>query len=57
MIIVNYNSGAFLKQCLVSLWQSTIPLEIVVIDNGSSDGSDDFVSKASKESDCPLIRN
>ena len=35
VIIVNYNSGAFLKQCLVSLWQSTIPLEIVVIDNGS----------------------
>ena len=44
VIIVNYNSGAFLKQCLVSLRQSTIPLEIVVIDNGSSDGSADFVS-------------
>ena len=57
VIIVNYNSGAFLKQCLVSLRQSTIPLEIVVIDNGSSDGSADFVSKASKESDCQLIRN
>ncbi len=56
-IIVNYNSGAFLKQCLVSLRQSTIPLEIVVIDNGSSDGSIDFISKASKESDCQLIRN
>ena len=57
VIIVNYNSGAFLKQCLVSLRQSTIPLEIVVIDNGSSDGSADFVGKASKESDCQLIRN
>ena len=57
VIIVNYNSGAFLKQCLVSLRQSTIPLEIVVVDNGSSDGSADFISKASRVSDCQLIRN
>ena len=57
VIIVNYNSGAFLKQCLVSLRQSTIPLEIVVVDNGSSDGSTDFISKASRVSDCQLIRN
>ena len=57
VIIVNYNSGAFLKQCLVSLRRSTIPLEIVVVDNGSSDGSADCISKVSDVSDVQVIRN
>ena len=46
VVIVNYNSGAFLKQCLLGLRQSTIPLEIVVVDNGSLDGSTKFLGKA-----------
>jgi len=57
VIIVNYNSGAFLKQCLVSLRRSTIPLEIVVVDNGSSDGSADCISKVNDVSDVQVIRN
>ncbi|SVD58313.1 uncharacterized protein METZ01_LOCUS411167, partial [marine metagenome] len=57
VVIVNYNSGAFLKQCLVGLRQSTIPLEIVVVDNGSIDGSAESLGKANEVSDCQLIRN
>ncbi len=57
VVIVNYNSGAFLKQCLLGLRQSTIPLEIVVVDNGSIDGSTKFLGKANGVSDCQLIRN
>ena len=39
VVIVNYNSGHYLSQCLKSLSMSTAPLEIVVVDNNSSDHS------------------
>jgi GT2 family glycosyltransferase len=40
IIIVNYNSGALLRACLESLRNFvTVPFEVVVVDNKSSDGS------------------
>jgi GT2 family glycosyltransferase len=40
VVIVNWNSAADLSECLTSLQrQSVAPLEIIVVDNGSSDGS------------------
>lgn len=40
MVIVNWNSAADLSECLTSLQRQTVaPLEIIVVDNGSSDGS------------------
>ncbi len=39
VVIVNYNSGGYLSKCLKSLSTSTAPLEIVVVDNNSSDRS------------------
>lgn len=39
VIIVNYNSGALLAECVRALLQSTIPTDIYVSDNGSSDDS------------------
>ena len=42
-VIVNYNGGAVLTECVRSLLASTIPVGIVVSDNGSTDGSIDFL--------------
>lgn len=41
MIIVNYNSGPLLAECVRSLLQSTLVVDIYVSDNGSSDDSID----------------
>jgi GT2 family glycosyltransferase len=40
VIIVNWNSGELLERCLASVQaQSLAPREVVVVDNGSTDGS------------------
>jgi len=41
VIIVNYNSGEFLVQAIASLkqWVKATPLEIILVDNASRDGS------------------
>ncbi|MGE3173726.1 MAG: glycosyltransferase family 2 protein [Planctomycetota bacterium] len=39
-VVVNWNGGAMLDECLASLFAQTWPdLEVIVVDNGSSDGS------------------
>lgn len=43
--IVSYNTRELLRACLQSLQQCTLPLAIVVVDNGSRDGSLDMVRK------------
>ena len=44
IVVLNYNGRRYLDECLSSLVaQSYRPLEIVVVDNGSSDGSADLV--------------
>lgn len=42
-IIVTYNGMKWLEKCLSSLRNSTYPTEVVVVDNGSTDGSIDFI--------------
>jgi GT2 family glycosyltransferase len=41
IIIVNYNTKALLKQCLISVFEKTqdIHFEVIVVDNASHDGS------------------
>jgi GT2 family glycosyltransferase len=40
VVIVNWNTAGLLKDCLNSLYQNTkIPLQVIVVDNGSSDSS------------------
>jgi len=54
VVIVNYNAGIFLRQCVDSLLNCPLSLEIIVVDNDSHDGSADALS------DCinvQLIRN
>lgn len=45
VIIVNYNSGAYLQRCIASLSAAVagIAFEVVVVDNGSEDGSTEFL--------------
>jgi len=38
-IIVNYNSGTYLSDCVRSLMRSAIPMDIHVVDNASTDDS------------------
>ncbi len=39
VIIVSFNSGALLTDCVASVLASTLPVEVLVSDNGSIDGS------------------
>lgn len=44
IIIVNWNGGEVFKQCLKSLYKIDYPnWELIVVDNGSTDGSDSFI--------------
>lgn len=46
VIIVNYNRKVFLKNCLSSLFAQSYPaMEIIFVDNGSNDGSIEYVKK------------
>ncbi len=46
IIVLNWNGKKFLKNCLDSLKELTYPnLEIIVVDNYSTDGSQEFVKK------------
>ncbi|KJS28345.1 MAG: glycosyltransferase [Desulfatitalea sp. BRH_c12] len=49
VIIVNWNSGKMLAECLRSLnSQTVLPESVYVVDNASSDGSGDFVDYSGK---------
>ncbi len=43
IIILNWNTSDLLARCLASLQDATMPHEIIVVDNGSDDGSADRV--------------
>jgi len=45
IVIVNYNSGKFLEQCLGSLQRRSGKYEITVVDNGSTDLSVEFLKQ------------
>jgi N-acetylglucosaminyl-diphospho-decaprenol L-rhamnosyltransferase len=39
VVIVNYNSGSSLPECVASVIAQSVPTEIVIVDNDSTDGS------------------
>ena len=39
VVIVNFNAGGLLVRCVQSVLDSTVPVEVIVCDNGSGDGS------------------
>jgi hypothetical protein len=58
VVIVNYNSGEFLKGCIKNVRCSDCSLEIIVVDNASTDGSADFLRDfSSNDVSVQVIRN
>ncbi len=58
VVIVNYNSGGYLKNCLKSLQGSIVGLDIVVVDNNSSDGSlEDIERCVTKPHQINILKN
>ena len=52
IIILNYNSGSYLKKCIESLLRLEYPklkIEIIVADNNSTDNSLDTIQKYLKK--------
>ena len=47
-IVVTYNGKAWIKKCLDSLRNSSKQVEIIVIDNGSEDGTQEIIKKYEK---------
>lgn len=43
-IIVNYNAGALLRNCVDSLLLCPLKIQIIVVDNASTDGSLDTLT-------------
>jgi len=54
VIIVNYNAGLRLLDCVRSVAASTVEVEIIVVDNASSDGSLEQLEKE-YEGESPLL--
>jgi GT2 family glycosyltransferase len=55
VVVVNWNRKALLEACLSSLRrQAGVPFEVIVVDNGSSDGSAEM---AERDFGCRVIRN
>lgn len=50
-IVVTYNGAEWIDKCLNSLRLSEIPLEIIVIDNGSTDGTQEIINRKFPEID------
>jgi len=49
IVIVTYNCQDYIGECLLSVLKSDSNIEIIVVDNASSDGSASIVEKMSKE--------
>ena len=46
VVIVNFNAGELLLQCLHSVFSSSVPVEVILCDNASTDGSTQRVLEA-----------
>lgn len=45
VVIPNYNGMKYLKDCIESLLVQTLPSDIIIIDNASTDGSIDYIKE------------
>lgn len=50
-VIVTYNAMKWVKKCFMSLRHSSIALKCIVVDNGSSDGTQEYIMKNFPEVD------
>ena len=47
IVIVNWDGMKFLPECLSSIFSQTASFEVVLVDNGSRDGSVEYVNRSS----------
>ncbi len=45
ILVLNFNGKHLLEECLTSLHRLTIPVDVYVVDNGSTDGSSEFLGE------------
>jgi GT2 family glycosyltransferase len=57
VIIVNYNAGSLLSACVEAVLKSSVPLEVIVSDNGSTDGSIDHLLCINQDQDLRVVEN
>lgn len=55
-VVVTYNRKEVLKRCLESLMVQTAPCDLLVVDNASSDGTQEYLGKLKKEKKIRVIR-
>lgn len=51
LIIVTYNAMKWAQKCFTSLRQSSVPVDCIVIDNGSTDGTQEYIKTSFPEVD------
>ncbi|MBS4913647.1 MAG: glycosyltransferase family 2 protein [Veillonella sp.] len=56
-IVVTYNRLELLKECIQSLQSQSIPLDILVVDNNSNDGTRDYVESLVLDQENIIYRN
>lgn len=56
-VIVNYNSGGFLCRCVESVLRSSLPVEVIVVDNASDDLSVSLMMDRCLDGPVRVIRN
>jgi len=57
VLTVNFNGGVLLTQCVRAVLSSSIPVEVFVSDNGSSDGSVLFLEQAVEDERLHIEKN
>jgi len=57
IVIVNFNGGGLLTECVRSVLASTVPVEVFISDNGSSDGSIYFLKKTLQDDRLKIVCN
>lgn len=58
IVIVNFNGRNFLSRCLSSVLKTNYPnFEVIIVDNGSTDGSAELVQRCFQYNNIRIIRN
>lgn len=47
-VVVTYNRIALLKECIKALQQQTYLCDILIVDNASTDGTEEYINKVKK---------
>ena len=50
-VVVTYNRIELLKECVKALQQQTYPCDILIVDNASTDGTEEYINKVKKNYD------